>query len=315
MDNNSNNQTNRTQSRPTSSPMRPTGANVGATPRPTGSNMGAMPRPTGARPTGNTSTSPRPAGTPARPTSPNSTRPISSGATARSSTPMSAEDKLKRSMKGLSYTGSGSSGLGANAEAEKSKADARKKVGGVVLDMETIQDANKQKLQTKGRRNGVIILVLSLLLVASLVYLAVAIMNFYNSKKAPNCKYVVQGTADAHWIVEGGEKTEFVLRSGLKRDMIYVLDSQLEISTVESVSLSIEVKVLLEGEAILIEGLQEYNENLVRVAKTNKYVYQTSITGGGTIELFKGIDFSNAPNNLSSDNIEIEVIAYVDIVE
>jgi len=229
----------------------------------------------------------------------------------RPTTSMSAEERLKRSMRNLSYT---SGGLGnANTQSSnrgKPAIDAsRKKVGGVVLDIETIEDANKQKFETRGRRNNVIILILCLLLVVSLVYLAIAIISYNNSKKPPNCIYEVEGDASAEWIIQGGSKSKFRISQGLGPDTVYLLDSTLNIKTDESVVLTIEIEVLLEGKPILIAGLHESHNNLTRVGQTNTFVYQGTITNGGKILLFKGIDFSEAPSNLTSDNVKIKVIA------
>lgn len=236
--------------------------------------------------------------------------------TRPSSSPMSAEEKLKRSMKGLSHIGGGS-GLNINSSStstQSANSSSRKKVGGVVLDVGTIQDAHKQKFETKGRRNNVIILVLSLLLVVSLVYLVIAIMGYNNSKRDPNFKYLVEGNATASWIIEGKDETAFLLKDGLKADHIYLVNSQLKVDTVETVSITIEVKVLLEGTEILISGLQGADENFVRVDKTNKFVYKDNFTGGGIIKVFEGIDFSNAPTRLSSSRVVINVTAYVNKV-
>ncbi|MBO5910258.1 MAG: hypothetical protein J6Q15_01980, partial [Clostridia bacterium] len=208
------------------------------------------------------------------------------------SSPMSAEEKLKRSMKGLSYTGSSATGskLSAESNTKTQKASSRKKVGGVVLDLDTIQDANKQKLETKGRRNNVIILVLSLLLVVSLVYLVIAIMNYNSGKKEPNLKYRVEG--EAEWIIEGSKKTDYLLPQGLASDMLYTINSDLKITTNDSVTLVVEIEVLLDGEEVLLAGITGNDEKLVRVADTNRFVYQGTITGGATIEIFDCLDFS-----------------------
>lgn len=233
-----------------------------------------------------------------------------------SSTPMSAEEKLKKSMKGLSHLGGGGSmGLNAGADETKSKKSStneRKKVGGVVLDMDTIKDANKQKFETKGRRNNVIILVLSLLLVVALVYLAIAVVGYMNSKKDYNCRYKVEGTASASWVVEGGTKTNFTVADGLKRDMVFLIDSKLNIDTVESVALTIEINITHNGSPVIIYDLHEGNEKLTRPDKnSNKFVYQGSITGGGIIKMFGGLNFSNAPYTLNSNNVDIEIVATV----
>ena len=87
---------------------------------------------------------------------------------------ISAEEKLRKSLKNLSYTSGGATNISSSptTKASTAKKDTRKKVGGVVLDVETIQDATKQKLETRGKRNNVFILILVLLLVISLIYLA-----------------------------------------------------------------------------------------------------------------------------------------------
>lgn len=230
------------------------------------------------------------------------------------SSPMSKEDKLKRSMKGLSHMNGGMGGgasldsLNSATKMSKDKSE-RKKVGGVVLDLDTIQGANQQKFETKGRRNNVIILILSLLLVISLVFLAISIVRYKNSKKKANLKYTVEGSAE--WVIEGGSKTEVLLRQGLARDMIYLIDTDLNITTSDSVSLIIEIEVLLDGSPILISGLHEANEKLVRIDNTNNYEYQGEIVGGGVIQIFDGIDFTDAPANLSSNNIKININAVV----
>lgn len=230
---------------------------------------------------------------------------------------LTAEEKLKKSIKSLSHTSGGLGGgeLSKSSLTNKSsstKADiGRKKVGGVVLDIETIEDATKQKFETRGKRNNIIIFILSLALVVSLIFLAIAIVGYQKGKKPANCIYKVEGDADAEWIVQGSKKTKFTLRQGLAPDTIYLVNSTLDIKTEESVVLTIEVEVLLDGKPISIFGLQDMHDNLIRVDGTNKYIYQGTITGGGKVLLFKGIDFSEAPAKLNSNNVKINVIANV----
>lgn len=245
----------------------------------------------------------------------------------RPTTRMSAEDKLKKSIKNLSYTsgGSGSMNMGTTRTTAKSSSTAkssiattsetsRKKVGGVVLDVETIQDATKQKLETRGKRNNVIIIILSILLVISLVYLAVAVVGYMNGKRESNCKFSVQGNAQAEWIIEGGKDTEFALKDGLEADSVYGFNCEIDIKTIEEVTLSVEIIVKLEGNEILVAGLKDIHDNLLRVEGENIFSYKGTISGGGRIKLFTGIDFADAPSNLNSRNITIEVIAHVNTV-
>ncbi len=255
---------------------------------------------------------------PVRPTrpagSPTGTRPVGTATrpTSQASSPISAEDKLRKSMKGLSYTGSSSSGsrtLNTKQSMDATNQSARKKVGGIVLDVETIQQTHNKGFETKGRRNNVIILILAILLVVSLVYLVVTVLNYINSKKDPNCKYRVQG--EATWIIDGKTKTDFRVHNDLESNTIYLLNSQLRIDTNDEVEVIIEINVLFEGNQIFIAGLDNPHDKLVRVKDTNRFRLTENIVGGGTHTMFEGIDFTDTPIGINADDVVIEVVAQV----
>lgn len=228
--------------------------------------------------------------------------------------PMLAEEKLKRSLKGLSHIGGGAIGSSLNHTSQnKIDTSQRKKVGGVVLDLETIEDVNKQNYEGKTKRNNVIIFALCIMLVASLIYLAVAIANFNKSKKDFNFSYVVEGDVNAQWIVEGGEKVAFNINEGLSCDTFYWLDSELSINTSDEVTLQIEIQVFVKGEHIVIEGLHLPNENLEREDGTNIYNYNGTLTSG-KYHIFSALDFHEAPASLNSQTTTIKVIARVNKV-
>lgn len=240
-----------------------------------------------------------------------------------SSTRMSAEEKLKKSIKNLSYTSGGSTKVSSTTTKKASastKVEDRKKVGGVVLDVETIQDATKQKFETRGRRNNVIILVLVLALVVSLVFLAISVISYQKSKKAPNLKYAIQGDASSScaWVVGDGSQTKFVLEEGLASGLVYELNSNLDVKTVASVNITIEIIALLNGSPIQV-GLYYKGDNLetfTRIEDGNKniFVYDGIFSGGGKLHVLDGIDFTDTPGNLTSKNVTIEVIANVNFV-
>lgn len=255
----------------------------------------------------------------------------SAGRTSRStsatkSTGISAEEKLKRSLKSLSHTSGGGGNIGGSSidlNSVKSKTKTtqsttdktRRKVGGVVLDEATIKDANKQQLQTKSKRNNVVILVLGLLLIVSLVYLAISIAGYYNGKREPNCHYRVMGSASASWEIKESDKNDFIIASGLGPNMIYNVASTINIKTVQEVTLTLEIKASINGQEILIGGLASPHNNLLRVEGENRFIYDGTITGGGKFMLFAGIDFTDAPGELRSDNLVLEVIANVNILQ
>ena len=230
-------------------------------------------------------------------------------------TPASNKEKLEKSIKGLSFAGGGMGNTKLDSITDlniSTDAKDRKKVGGVVLDMETIQDANQQKLANKGNgRNNVIIVVLSLLLVLSLVYLAVAIAQYKQGKKVPNCYYEITSEVDARWMIDGRTNTKFVVGSGLESGTILTLQSELQINTLDKVDITLSLEVTIDGEEFIIAGLDGINDNLIRVEGKNQWKFRDGHEGGGLLYLFGGIDFSDAPMSLNSSNVYIKVTAIV----
>lgn len=260
------------------------------------------------------------------------TKSRSSASSKSDSAKMSAEDKLKKSIKNLSYTSGGSTKVASSSSSKStssskrspkssSKIEERKKVGGVVLDVETIQDATKQKFETRGRRNNVIILVLVFALVVSLVFLAISIVSYQRSKRAPNLTYEIKGDASnsCQWVIENGSQTKFVLEDGLSTGLVYELTSELNIKTVESISVTIEIVALLNGTPIQVDlyyrGDNTETFNKVDVSGKNIFTYaETTYSGGGKLHIFDGIDFTDTPHNLTSKNVTLQVIASVEFV-
>ena len=246
-----------------------------------------------------------------------STTESSTKSTAKSSStktaPGSAKDKLEKSLKGLSFAGGGvgSSKIDLGPDITKTSNDkSRKKVGGVVLDLDTIQDANKQKLSAKSnRRNTVIIIVLAVLLVLSLAYLAVTLMAYFRGKKEPCLRYEMSTEVDANWLIEGNRRTEFAIRQGLESGMVYEIDSKLQVNTIQRVNISITLTIRVAGEEIVPAGLLGLNPKFINAPDTSHYVYQGGLEGGGIIDVFTGIDFKGAPSHLSSDNVQIIIKA------
>lgn len=228
----------------------------------------------------------------------------------------SAEDRLNRSMRNLSYT---SGGVGSNTSFDISKytkrnqgqtEPTRKKVGGIVLDDETIKDVTNQKMETRGRRNNVIILILCLLLVVSVTYLVITILQYNKGKRQPNCFYHIKGDASAEWIIEDSSSTKLIVPEDLKNNTKYLVASSIKINSTEAVLLTITVSVTCEGEEIEFFGLTGINDKLVQASTDSKtYMYDEEIVGGGTIYLFGGIDFQGAPAKITGKNIQINITA------
>lgn len=226
------------------------------------------------------------------------------------------EEKLNRSMQNLAYTSGGIGYNGFNQNGNNAnnsyQATQRKKVGGVVLDMDTIKDVNQKGVDTRTKRNNAIILILCLLLLLSCAYLAVVILRYVKSKRSPTCFYHINGDVEAEWFVEGSKSTKLIVPKELRADTKYLLESFIIINTEDAVTLNITISVTYQGEDIRVGGLTGCNSNLVRSATDrNVYEYNTDIVGGGKIYLFGGIDFEGSPVQINSDNIEINITANI----
>lgn len=230
---------------------------------------------------------------------------------------MSPEEKLAKTSRNLSHMsggGAGNSNIDLSKYTQKANAtQQRKKVGGVVLDVDTIQDVNNQKINTRDKRNKVIILILSLALIVSLVFLTIAVINYKKGKEPLTCTYKIEGDAGSSckWVIDGETATEFNAPRELSVDSVYELKSELKIETTDTVMIMLIIDVKCNGNDFLIYQLKGANELLTRTDNTNEFLYSGTISGGGTIHMFDGIDFSESPDDLSSENITLTVKAIV----
>lgn len=234
----------------------------------------------------------------------------------------SAEERLNRSMQNLAYT---SGGVGSNTgfnqgqqydfNQSQQPSNVRKKVGGVVLDMDTIKDVSQQGVETRGKRNSAVILILSLLLIVSCAYLAITVLQYVRFKRAPTCFYHINSDVDAKWFVEGSEQTKLIVPEDLQANTKYLVESYLIIDSLEEVKVTITVRITCKGQEIDFAGLTGTDDKLGRTAYNDKvYEYAGTIVGGGKIYLFGGIDFAGAPNYINAKNVKIDITADISLV-
>ena len=260
------------------------------------------------------SITPRPTNIPPRQSNGVGQRPQSPGNPNLSSiNRLSSAEKFERGSRSLSHINGGSTGAKLYRINRSNEGDLmRRKVGGVMLDTDLIQDANKQKLtNTKSKRKTAVIVVLSILLVLSLAYLAVAIAGYNHRGKEANCNYYLTSEVSAKWMIDNNTETEFVVREGLSSGKVYEIESILIIDSTDKIDIKIMVTATVNGKEIFISGLYEAADNLVRVDGKNTWIYVGGHQGGGEVYMFKGIDFFGSPENLTSDNVKITVHAEI----
>ena len=300
INNNQSNSTPNMQSRPSMNTQRPAGANmVAGAQRPTNGNPINNQRPIGMNPTGMRHTTP---------TAPNAQQRSTGFDTNR----LSAGEKFERGSRSISHMSGGTPGAKLYRINRTNQDDLmRRKVGGIVLDAEIIDDAKQLKLaDNKNKQKTAVIIVLSMLLALSLVYLAVAIVGYVRSGVEANCRYYISGNVPARWVIDSNEETEFAVREGLTSGSIYKLESILVIGTVDKVDIKITVTAKINEQEIFIAGLDGAN-NIIRVEGENTWIYAGGHRGGGEVCMFEGIDFYGAPESLSSQNISIIVNAEI----
>ena len=228
----------------------------------------------------------------------------------------SANDRFDRGTKHLSHIGGG--GAGAKLyRINKAEDDmSRRKVGGIMLDADIIQDANQQKLDdSKNKRKNVIIIVLSMLLAISLAYLAIAIFGYVQNSKAENCRYNISTEVPAYWLIEGGRETKFAVREGLRSNTVYEINTSMVIESDDYVDIEVIITVTVNGKEIYISGLYEASDNMVRVENKNTWKYIGGHQGAGEVYLFGGLDFFGAPDGLNSTSVNINIYAEVTRVD
>lgn len=224
----------------------------------------------------------------------------------------SSSEKFERGSRTLSHISGGSSGAKLYRIDRPSQDDSRRKVGGIVLDTDIIQDANQQKLaDTTNKRKTVTIVILSMLLALSLVYLVVAVAGYTRRGVEPNCRYHLSSEVDAYWLVENNTQTEFSVREGLANDRIYEIESLLVVNSDDKINIKISITATMDGNEIFIAGLYESADNMVRVEGKNAWVYVGGHQGAGQVHLFKGIDFFGSPAGLNSKNVDINIYAEI----
>lgn len=234
------------------------------------------------------------------------------------SRPLTPEEKLARSSRNLSYTagaGIGNSHIDLSRYARKpvDPGAERKKVGGIVLDVDTIQDVTSQRMNTKDKRNRVIILVLVLALIVSLLFLTITVLNYQKGTAPATCFFKIEGDAGSAcgWLIENEDLTEFNPPDELNSTSVYELKSQLVVNTNVTVTLQLTIDVTCNGKPFLITQLHNPNPQLERLEDTNNFVYLGTITGPKIVDLFEGIDFTSSPEILSSQNLRMTVTAIV----
>ena len=193
-----------------------------------------------------------------------------------------------------------------NNETNKSK---QKNVIELSDDLERLNEENIKAYQVRSKRSKVAIVLLVIMLV-----LAVTILTVYLSitKLQINCKMNVTG-AEAVYIVDGNELSEFRAPSGLVGNATLELDIKLTIK--ESGYFNIRFKPECYQNGILMNNTVIYDANIQLFKETadGYYVSIQPIEGNQTIRLCGGVCLDEVyRNTLNVNNFKMDFNTYLE---
>lgn len=211
----------------------------------------------------------------------------------------------KKAQSDVKSKSSKSSNLNKNKEKES------KSISELSDDLEKLNEENVKAYQSRSKRSkvAIVLLVISLMIAITIlsVYLAI-------TKLQINCSMHVHG-ADAVFIVDGNELSEFRAPSDLRGNTTLKLDIKLKIE--ESGHFDIKFKPNCYQKDVLMKNTLIYEANLhmFREAEDGYYYSKQPISGNQTIRLCGGIilDYEYR-NTLNVDNFKMEFHVYLEEV-
>ena len=201
----------------------------------------------------------------------------------------------------------------ANVPKGKKSDSLRSKLKQDSLDEVDLELLNEQSIKTRsfrGRRNGVVIVVLSLLLAISIAVIAVGIAM---RKMEYSCKLIIEGDVSAHFLIDDKKMTEFKVPASIGGNKVLKMDTDLNITSsglyyVEFIVNVYQGSVLLND--VQLTGINVHEFNISSSGKTYRSI--SPIEGDRRIDLFTGVAISKAyTQTLNINNFKMEVIATI----
>lgn len=209
-------------------------------------------------------------------------------------------------------TKSGTTSKAGSSTTSKSNSKLRTKLKTDDVSTKELEKLNEESLKTynfKSRRNSVIIVVLSILLALSLVFIAITAIT---SQYEDNCKIYTYG-ADATTYINGKEDDGFIVIAGTTGNTTLGFDLEMKINASGNYNVRYTIKCY-QGET-LIENTLPYNPDPGVTFKYNKNGYfegMKSYSGGQNILLLRGVILDrDYEHSLSSTNIKLEIHVYI----
>lgn len=181
-----------------------------------------------------------------------------------------------------------------------------------ITDLEKLNESNIKSYRFKSKRNKVIIVVLSFLLILSI--LAVTILLTISKLKS-NCYLYAYGNVDAVFVVNGQEMKKFRTPSNLQGNRILEVDIDVQINTYAQYNIRFIPMCYQKGMLLENTLIYEHNTDLFKYGGDGYYYSIAPIQGGQTIDLCGGIILDyDYQDTLNVDNFLLEFCVYFEKV-
>lgn len=196
-----------------------------------------------------------------------------------------------------------------------SKGNVRKKIAKDSIDLKELEKLNEESIKShsfRSKRNQVIIVVLSLLLVLAIAFIIIfAIVT----KVENNCFLTTEG-AQASYVVNGEELSEFRAPGNIRGDCI--LEVFIDLKIQESGNFNVKYTVKCYYNDTLLNNVVVYEPNTSENGFTYKsdgyYHSKSPIGGNSTVRLCQGVALNEFDIDLNDKNFRLEVHTYLEKV-
>ena len=174
-----------------------------------------------------------------------------------------------------------------------------------------MNETNLKNFKARTRRNRVIIIVLTILLVitASTIGILLAISRLTN-----NSFLYIHGGVSATHVVDGYELNRFRTPTEIQGNRLLSIDLDLKIESSRNYNIRFTIDIFQNGEELDNTIIYEYNRTLFYAGNDGYYYSKNPIAGDQTIDLCEGvlIDY-RYEHTLNIDNFRMEVHTYIEV--
>ena len=193
---------------------------------------------------------------------------------------------------------------------KKSRSSKGSNLVGTDEELEDLEKINEEGLKSqtgKGKRKQYIIVILSILLVATISFLTTFLILTHVDK---NCDLNVYGNVKAEYLIEGKEKSQLRLPSNIRSNTILHLDLDMEIKSGGQYNVKYKISCYFNGEALRDFDVYEPNREFFQYIDG----FFVSIEPlSGEFNLCKGVVINNEFGSvLNSSGFRMVVDTYIE---